>query len=170
MLSFSIVQFRFATWMDWLVMGVGATAAVVHGITVPLLMVIFGETTDTFSNEYLSRKVARSLPNTSSGGDVNCTEIYLACSAQPECQFVVDDSLCTTEDKLIDNINVLVIYFCSLGMVLFICGTLHISLFQFACERQLQVIRKRFFKSILRQEIGWFDVTSTDELNSRMSQ
>ncbi|XP_065886141.1 ATP-dependent translocase ABCB1-like [Dysidea avara] len=46
---------------------------------------------------------------------------------------------------------------------------MHVTLFQHACERQLLVIRKRFFHSILRQEIGWFDVNSVGNINSRLN-
>jgi ABC-type multidrug transport system fused ATPase/permease subunit len=37
-----------------------------------------------------------------------------------------------------------------------------------AAERQIRRIRFLLFRNLLRQEIGWFDVHSTGELNSRL--
>ena len=150
---------------------VGVATAIAHGTGLPLLMVVFGETTDIFSNEFLTREFARSLANVSVD-DFSCTQLNMQCSTTEvdTCEFFVEDSLCTTSDDLVEEINRLVIYYCALGAMAFISGWLHISLFQYACERQLQVIRKKFFHAILRQEIGWFDVNSVGELNSRINE
>jgi ATP-binding cassette subfamily B (MDR/TAP) protein 1 len=37
-------------------------------------------------------------------------------------------------------------------------------------EKQTRVMRKKLFNSILKQEIGWFDVYKTDELTNRLSE
>ena len=147
----------------------GTITAIAHGVSLPLVMVVFGENSDVFANEYLSREFASTYTN-ATGDDVNCTELNNICSQIDDCRFFVDNSLCTTGDELIDEINILVIYYCALGVVAFVCGWLHVSLFQYACERQLQVIRKKFFRSVLRQEIGWFDVNGVGELNSRLNE
>jgi len=39
-----------------------------------------------------------------------------------------------------------------------------------ASQRQTILIRKKLFKSILKQEIGWFDVYKTGELNNRLTE
>ena len=150
-------------------MFIGTITAITHGISLPLLMVVFGENSDVFANEFLSRQIASAVSNFS-GDDLNCTELNSICSTRDDCRFFVDDSLCTTGDELIDEINILVIYYCALGVVAFVCGWLHVSLFQYACERQIQIIRKKFFRSVLRQEIGWFDVNGVGELNSRLNE
>uniref|UniRef100_A0A8L0DUT9 Bile salt export pump n=1 Tax=Oncorhynchus mykiss TaxID=8022 RepID=A0A8L0DUT9_ONCMY len=36
-------------------------------------------------------------------------------------------------------------------------------------SRQIQIIRKMYFRKVMRMEIGWFDCNSTGELNTRMS-
>ena len=167
-------QFRFSTWVDWVLMAIGVIAAIAHGVSLPVLMVVFGETVDVFANEYISREVARSFNNDSVPVDnVNCAQLNALCSMEnytDVCGFFEEDSLCTTGDDLIDEINQLVIYYCVLGVVAFVCGWLHVSLFQYACERQLNIIRKIFFHSIVGQEIGWFDVNSVGELNSRIHE
>lgn len=45
-----------------------------------------------------------------------------------------------------------------------------ISLWVTAAARQIQVIRKMYFRKVMRMEIGWFDCTSVGELNTRMSE
>ena len=150
-------------------MAIGSIAAVAHGVTLPLLMVVFGETIDAFSNEFITRQLSRAF--NLSVENVNCTALYTICeNATQDCQFFFDNSLCTTGDELIEDVNILVIYFCALGVVAFVGGWMHVAFFQHACERQLLIIRKRFFRSVLRQEIGWFDVNSVGELNSRLSE
>ena len=38
-----------------------------------------------------------------------------------------------------------------------------------AAERQTRLIRRSLFRSILRQEIGWFDVYKSGELTNRLT-
>lgn len=45
-----------------------------------------------------------------------------------------------------------------------------ITLFMAACERQVNKIRKQFFKAIIKQEIGWFDKHQSGELTTRLSE
>ena len=150
-------------------MAIGAIAALAHGTTLPLLMVVFGENTDAFSNEFITRELSQ--VHNLSVENINCTALYAICQDPVEnCRFFFEDSLCTTGDELIEDVNILVIYYCALGLVAFIAGWMHVSFFSYACERQLLIIRKRFFRSVLRQEVGWFDVNSVGELNSRLSE
>ena len=37
-------------------------------------------------------------------------------------------------------------------------------------ERQVHKLRKVYFRSILRQEMGWFDTFDSGELNTRLSE
>lgn len=36
--------------------------------------------------------------------------------------------------------------------------------------RQIQRIRKTYFRKVMRMEIGWFDCNSVGELNTRISE
>ncbi len=47
---------------------------------------------------------------------------------------------------------------------------LQVTFWMIPCERQTRVIRKKLFNSILRQEIGWFDVYKSGELTNRMTE
>ena len=152
-------------------MFIGLITAIIHGTSLPFVTIVFGNTVDVFSNEYISREIARAINNVSVD-DFNCTQLNIICNttAREQCGFFVDNSLCATEDDLIKEVNILVIYFCSLGIMAMVYGWLHVSFFQYACERQLHVIRRRYFHSVLKQEIGWFDMNSVGELNSRLNE
>ena len=111
-------------------MFIGLIAAILHGTTLvlPLLMVVFGETADVFSNEFITRDIARAVNELESVDNGNCTELYNICSNNETTEdygFFVENSLCSTKDDLIDDINILVIYYCGYGLVAFICGWLH---------------------------------------------
>lgn len=45
-----LFQFRYSNWLDKLYMVLGTLAAIVHGAALPLMMLVFGEMTDSFSN------------------------------------------------------------------------------------------------------------------------
>uniref|UniRef100_A0A7N4V4N2 ATP binding cassette subfamily B member 1 n=1 Tax=Sarcophilus harrisii TaxID=9305 RepID=A0A7N4V4N2_SARHA len=43
-------QFRYSNWLDRLYMVLGTAAAIIHGAGVPLMMLVFGEMTDSFAD------------------------------------------------------------------------------------------------------------------------
>ena len=44
------------------------------------------------------------------------------------------------------------------------------ALWSLTATRQVKNIRLAFFRSILKQDIGWFDTTDPGELNSRLTE
>ncbi|XP_071946246.1 ATP-dependent translocase ABCB1-like [Antedon mediterranea] len=69
------------------------------------------------------------------------------------------------EDKMAD----FALYFGIIALVVMFSGLMQISCWVAACQRQVNKIRKAFFKAILRQDIGWFDAHPSGELNTRLS-
>ena len=59
-----------------MLMAIGVVAATAHGVSLPLLIVVFGEMVDIFANEYISREVARSFDNVS----VDCPQLNALCT------------------------------------------------------------------------------------------
>ena len=47
---------------------------------------------------------------------------------------------------------------------------LQVSGWMTACERQIFKMRRAFFKSILRQDMGWFDSNPSGELTTRLTE
>ena len=63
----------------------------------------------------------------------------------------------------------------SLYYVYFACGTLFIAygqmgLWSLTATRQVKKMRLAFFRSVLKQDIGWFDTTDPGELNTRLTE
>ena len=56
-----------------------------------------------------------------------------------------------------------------LGIVTTFVSYFQVSFWIMPAERQTRLIRTKLFNSILRQEIGWFDVYKSGELTTRMT-
>lgn len=57
-----------------------------------------------------------------------------------------------------------------IGAVMFVFTYLAIMLFNFAAHNQIFAMRGAFLKSVLNQDIGWYDVTQSGEFASRMNE
>uniref|UniRef100_A0A8C6YQB4 Bile salt export pump n=1 Tax=Nothoprocta perdicaria TaxID=30464 RepID=A0A8C6YQB4_NOTPE len=57
-------------------------------------------------------------------------------------------------------------FYCNSSATLF---SFQISFWVMAAARQIQKIRKAYFRKVMRMDIGWFDCTSVGELNTRIS-
>lgn len=62
------------------------------------------------------------------------------------------------------------IYYSIMGSVVLVAAYLQVSLWTLAAGRQVKRIRKLFFHRIMQQDIGWFDVNETGELNTRLTE
>ena len=132
---------------------VGILMAIASGFTLPGHMILLGKAADIFIAYDLSQTT-----NTSSN----------FCEISP---YVVrflraNDSAA----QLQYDIGHLSIYYVVLGVGAFITSFLAIFLMNCTAYRQTKEMRLAFFRSILRQEIGWFDVNPTAELNNRLSE
>ncbi|RXN31886.1 bile salt export pump-like protein [Labeo rohita] len=141
----------------------GSICAVAHGSAQPLILLVFGLLTDAFI-EY----------------DIELNEL-----TDPE-KVCVNNTIqyrnLTEEENLAMNMTKpcglldieyemtnFAYYYVGIGVAVFLLGYLQISLWVTAAARQIQVIRKMYFRKVMRMEIGWFDCTSVGELNTRMS-
>lgn len=116
---------------------VATVAAIISGVLLPLMCVVFGDMTDSFIN--FSKFQNRSSVNI------------------------------TLNSTLQDEMTEYAIYYSIMGAVMMVAGYLNVSFWTIAAGRQVRRIRKLFFHSIMLQEIGWFDVNETGELNTRLT-
>uniref|UniRef100_A0A8C8K0B0 Bile salt export pump n=1 Tax=Oncorhynchus tshawytscha TaxID=74940 RepID=A0A8C8K0B0_ONCTS len=161
--------FRFATCRETLMMVGGSVCAFLHGSAQPLMLLVFGMLTDTFI-EY----------------DIELQELL---DPRKECinntiqwknQSVWTDWLDSNNTDKMKNLTCGLLdieyemtnfayYYVAIGCAVFLLGYLQISLWVTSAARQIQIIRKMYFRKVMRMEIGWFDCNSTGELNTRMS-
>ncbi|PVD31019.1 hypothetical protein C0Q70_10295 [Pomacea canaliculata] len=75
----------------------------------------------------------------------------------------------TYGDVLKEKMATYMSHFLFITAGVFVTSTLAVTLWTMAGDRQTVQIRKRFFRAIMRQDIGWFDTHEATELNSRFS-
>ncbi|XP_075414573.1 ATP-dependent translocase ABCB1 [Tenrec ecaudatus] len=144
-----LAMFRYSNWLDKLYMLLGTLAAIIHGAALPLMMLVFGNMTDSFGDlaeKKNSSDFEQSNPNFT--GYMNNTEdIY---------------------SKLEKDMTEFAYYYSGIGAGVLVAAYFQVSFWCLAAGRQVYKIRKQFFHAIMRQEIGWFDVHDVGELNTRL--
>uniref|UniRef100_A0A8C8RPJ0 ATP-binding cassette sub-family B member 5 n=1 Tax=Pelusios castaneus TaxID=367368 RepID=A0A8C8RPJ0_9SAUR len=127
-----ITIFRYADGLDITLMVFGTIAAVVNGVCLPLMSLVFGEMSDGFVS--------------------GCTYQESLCKETILCFFVF------------------ALYYVGIGATALVFGYLQISFWVLAAARQTKKIRKTFFHAILGQELSWFDISNSGELNTRLTE
>uniref|UniRef100_A0A8C1EXD1 Bile salt export pump n=1 Tax=Cyprinus carpio carpio TaxID=630221 RepID=A0A8C1EXD1_CYPCA len=141
----------------------GSICAMIHGSAQPLMLLVFGMLTDTFI-EYDIELNELSDPDKVC---VNNTIQWRNLTEEENLALNMTKS-CGLLDIEYEMTN-FAYYYVGIGAGVFILGYLQISLWITAAARQIQIIRKMYFRKVMRMEIGWFDCTSVGELNTRMS-
>ncbi|RKP14622.1 P-loop containing nucleoside triphosphate hydrolase protein [Piptocephalis cylindrospora] len=75
----------------------------------------------------------------------------------------------SSKEKFQDDIVYYVIWFVILAAATFVVSYFQMSIWMYVGERQCKKMRELYYASVLRQEIGWFDRTSSGNLTSRLS-
>ncbi|XP_009954286.1 PREDICTED: multidrug resistance protein 1-like, partial [Leptosomus discolor] len=133
--------FRYSSWSDRLLMILGTVLAIVHGSSLPIAMIIFGDVTDSF--------VASGNSNfTGNSSAVNSSYEILG--------------------KLEEDMTRYAYYYSAIATAVLLAAYIQTSFWTLAAGRQTKKIREKFFHAIMRQEIGWFDVNDVGELNTRL--
>ncbi|KAI9099534.1 P-loop containing nucleoside triphosphate hydrolase protein [Phlyctochytrium arcticum] len=83
--------------------------------------------------------------------------------------FTYNRAIPATADYLNDQAKQGCIYFVILAAALFALAYVQMSFWMWSGENQSKRVRQLYFAAILRQDIGWFDNTSTGELTTRMT-
>ena len=55
-----------------------------------------------------------------------------------------------------------------MGVIVLVAAYMQVAFWTLAAGRQAKRLRTLFFHRIMRQDIGWFDVNETGELNTRL--
>uniref|UniRef100_A0A8C9CK99 Phosphatidylcholine translocator ABCB4 n=1 Tax=Phocoena sinus TaxID=42100 RepID=A0A8C9CK99_PHOSS len=74
-----------------------------------------------------------------------------------------------TNNKTFELFSRYAYYYSGLGAGVLVAAYIQVSFWTLAAGRQIKKIRQEFFHAILRQEIGWFDINDTTELNTRLT-
>ena len=173
--SLVLVQFKFAGALDWLLMLVGLLAAIAHGAVLPASMLVFGRMINLFVFHSISANITATVNGTLLNElPANCPLVNLTIreirnvSGETLGTFGSDSFVCTTSEDLFNGLNIYVAAFVGLAVGSMLLGFFQVSTFSLAAMRQTHRIRKMFYRSILRQNVAWFDENKAGELNSRL--
>ncbi|KAJ8352304.1 hypothetical protein SKAU_G00237800 [Synaphobranchus kaupii] len=155
--------FRFASCREILMMIGGGVCALVHGSAQPLMLLVFGMLTDAFI-DYDMELHELANPNKTC---VNSTIQWKNLSSEENFELNMTRPCGFMEIE--DQMTYFAYYYVGIGLSVFILGYLQIYLWVTSAARQIQIIRKTYFRKVMRMEIGWFDCNSVGELNTRMS-
>ncbi|NWI13941.1 MDR1 protein, partial [Crypturellus soui] len=136
--------FRYADWVDILLMVIGLIAAAANGTGLPLMIIVFGDMTNSF--------VLSGLPSNLS---------------ESKCHF----SYRIQSDYMTFLLSYLrfAYYYVGIGCAVLILSTIQVWTFLTAATRQSARIRQKFFFAVLHQEMAWFDATQIGTLNTRLT-
>lgn len=147
-------------------MAIGLLMATVHAAAMPTLMFVFGIALKYFAGHYHTANYFKC-----SHDIINCSIIARCSSADNQTGCCIYDQFsCVSNDTLLQNLDMITVCCIIILIVVFISGWVHAAIFRFTGEQQMVEIRKRLFKSIILQDIGWFDVVETSEITSKMTE
>ncbi|XP_040579247.1 ATP-dependent translocase ABCB1 isoform X1 [Lepeophtheirus salmonis] len=158
--------FSYATRSDLIFIGIGILAALIGGLSLPFMIMLFGELTDTF---ILSNPLS---------SDICLIENGTCCSNNGTVDLSLEDCDLNEDDitQLFKPINFLdgVARFgqgtAIIGLINFITSYIFVTSLNFTAERQVHRIRKAFFKSLLNQDIKWFDTHETGDFATKITE
>lgn len=78
-----------------------------------------------------------------------------------------DDAIPTL---LLDKVRQFSLQNTYIGIIMLVCSYLSITCFNYAAHSQILTIRSKFFRSILHQDMKWYDFNQSGEVASRMNE
>ncbi|NXN07396.1 ABCBB protein, partial [Indicator maculatus] len=154
--------FRFDSSMEILMMAVGSFCAIIHGAAQPGVLLVFGAMADTFIVYDIEVQELKDPGKIC----VNNTIVWINGTIhQDEKNATISCGLLDIEEEM----TRFAAYYGAIGCAVLVLGYLQICFWVMAAARQIQKIRKAYFRKVMRMDIGWFDCTSVGELNTRIS-
>ncbi|KAM4636208.1 ATP-dependent translocase ABCB1-like isoform 1-T2 [Discoglossus pictus] len=136
---------RFADRWDILLMIVGMLCAVACGTGLPIMIIVFGQMTDSFVMSGMQH------------GNVTVNT--------DECQQVQLSGI-----DIEAEMSKYSYYYVAIGCAVLVLSTFQVWTFLLSATRQTMRIRQKFFKAVLHQEMSWFDSTQIGTLNTRLTE
>lgn len=137
--------FRYADGVDIFLMLLATIMSIANGAVLPLMVIVFGDMTNSFVDD----TIAENLKNI---------------TLPPNFTFPQPSN-----ETLGEQMTRHAIYYSIMGFVVLIAAYMQVAFWTLAAGRQVKRLRKKFFHSIMKQEIGWFDVNETGQLNTRLT-
>ena len=132
------------------------------------MMAMMNESVESFEDVACNTTRANEvLTNLSETG----TDVYLCTGGQGNNIFSeVVTFACDPADELQDQIAIFAYYYLAIAVGVLLMTLISNSLLNLTAYRQTRRMRLAFFRNVLRQEVGWFDVTDSAQLSTRLAE
>ncbi|XP_029444907.1 multidrug resistance protein 1A-like [Rhinatrema bivittatum] len=137
--------FAYADCLDIVLMIMGLLCAAANGVGLPLMIIVFGEMTDSFV-----------LSGVNGNQSFNASNFSFGC---------VRDLHIDIEAEM----TRFAYYYVGIGFAVLVLSTAQVWTFLVAATRQTKRIRHKFFSAVLHQEMAWFDTNQIGTLNTRLT-
>lgn len=157
--------FRFATKTDVILMYAAVLAAMLNGVCLPLMVLLWGD----LANIIIAFSDSGANYTTSATSDITNTSGCLlppnATANSPVFQLFTNES-----DDIMDSVAVFAIGTTCLALFSVLFNFIFITCLNISAENQIYRLRGCVVKSILSQEISWHDTRTTDGMAVRISE
>ncbi len=151
-------QFRCADKFDAVLIAAGLISAAAAGLSWPGMSLVFGAMIDSF----LCFEITKSMSNATVTNSTAALPCILGGIGLDFCGNGTVDVQA--------EITTAALQFTYIGIGVWVSYYLYVTLLIWTAERQTRRMREECFRSVLRQEIGWFDTTRTGELATKMTE
>ncbi|XP_078573255.1 ATP-dependent translocase ABCB1-like isoform X7 [Branchiostoma floridae x Branchiostoma japonicum] len=142
---------KFADKLDILFIILGTISAIGLGVSLPLMIIVFGDTLDGFVKGSLAGI------NVTDGQFANVSEIS-----------GIDVNMLQGID-IEGQMTTYAYYYVAIACGAFVCAYGQVAFWTLSATRQVNRIRTKFFRAIMRQDVGWHDTHATGEFSTRLA-
>ncbi|CAF4068150.1 unnamed protein product, partial [Rotaria sordida] len=168
LVSFSSL-FRFANKIDIICIIIGTFAALAHGAAFPLMLLVFGNLVDIFTDRSFDLcQVNFTLLNSFCPDNIQLTNKNFR-NEYKKCNFS-QGNFTLINDNFMPNIGKQSMWLVFMGCATIVVGYFQVAFWSIACERQTRRLRETLFRSILNKEIAYFDTNQTGQLSTRLTE
>ena len=145
----------------------GTVMAIAAGLALPGHMLLFGG----IINQFVFHQVAEGILANPMNATSNMTHFCSNATSGQGIVSNVDPFVMNGPDStLLKQIGLYSLYYVGMATGVLIATFLATVFWNISAYRQTRRMRLAFYRSILRQEIGWFDVTEANELSTRLAE
>ncbi|KAL8280016.1 hypothetical protein RQP46_007597 [Phenoliferia psychrophenolica] len=135
--------FRLGNRKEILLNCIGVLAAIVAGVAQPLMTIVFGNLTNTFTKYSVALANANASPEGAAA--------YAAVRA-----------------KLFSSVNTDVLYLVYIGIAMYVATWLYMGTFVYTGEAITRRIRETYLRAVLRQNVAYFDAVGPGDIVTRI--
>lgn len=161
--------FSFATFADKLLIIIGSIFAIVEGAGAPAMALVFGGMTNILVDTVKFGFAGANETTTTTVTPLQIVPTDDLTTIQQQAATAAATPQLITPEEFESELATYSLLYVFIGIFVYVSSLIQITCWQVACERQVHRIRKGFFKSVLKQELSWFDTNRSGELSSKFN-